>query len=45
MKRDNRCIVCGKSVGKDGSIGTIKGMSVSFCSRHADFCESCEALT
>ncbi len=38
------CIICGKQVGENGFIGTIKDISVTFCEEHARDCQSsCES--
>lgn len=42
-EKGHSCMVCGKPIGKDGYMGTIKEMSVMFCREHANSClENCD---
>lgn len=37
------CIVCSKPIGKEGVLGTIKGISAAFCGEHGESCaQNCE---
>jgi len=40
----NDCIVCGEVLKEVECSGEIKGMSVSFCDIHAEYCDNCETV-
>ncbi len=41
---ETRCIICGKPVGENGFVGTVKDMKVTFCEEHVNVCKSdCES--
>jgi len=40
----NICMVCGNECKTIECAGEIKGMSVSFCDVHSEYCENCETV-